>query len=1044
MLSDFFIKRPVFAGVTGLVILLLGLVVLPFLPVNQYPDIAPPQVQVTAAYAGANAETVEAAVTTPLEQAINGVEGLRYLQSISSSDGFSAVTATMEPWRNEDLAVADVKNRVDQATGRLPAEVNATGVNVQKTSNSIVLGVAFFSPDGSIDQQTISNYLERNVVDKLKRLEGVGAVNMFGERRYAMRLWLDPMKLAAQSLTVADVVNAVRQQNIAIPAGQIGAKPLHKTSMVQLPILVEGRLPDADAFNKLALRQTPNGGVIRLADVGYAELGAENYATSIRWRGMESVGFRVDQLPQANALKVSSSVRQALDEMAKELPKGISYAIGFDPTGFISDSIDAVSHTLLEAIFFVVLVIFLFLQAWRTTLIPAIIIPISLVGTFLFMKLFGFSINMLTLFGLILATGIVVDDAIVVVENIARKLEDNPELSTEEAASQGMAEVFGAVIATSLVLIAVFVPVAFFPGTTGKLYQQFALTIAFSVAISTFNAVTLTPALCALLLGRKAEKSNRVFDTVNRAINATIRGYQLTLQQVMRLRYAALGVFLALILATGYLFTAIPKGFVPSEDQGYFIIVAQGPEGVSADYMTGVIKKIEAIMLPNEEVNGVFAVNGFGFNGNAPNKMLAFVPLKPIGERMHEGSGHTMFDVINRVRGPLTAIPDAFVVPFEPPAVRGLGSTGGFSYHLQDKRGQSNLAELASTQFALMGTSQQRPELTGVFATFTADSPLLRVTLDREKAVSLGLAPAEVLQVLQVLMGSLYINDFTYQDRSHRVIVQADSHFRDSPDVLKQLYVRNNQGAMLPASTVLSVAEDSGAQVISHFNLFRSTEISGSASPGYSSGQALNAMQAMSKELLPEGMGFEWSGIAFEQLRSGGETLLFMGLGLIFVYLVLAAQYESLLDPLIILLSVPTAMLGALALIQFRGMDNNVFTQVGLVLLVGLASKNAILIVEFANQLREQGRGIIRAAFEASALRFRPIVMTSLAFIIGVLPLVTATGAGAMARQAMGTAVFGGMVASTVLSLYLVPVIYITLKQLQVWVMAKVKRSEVA
>ena len=1044
MLSDFFIKRPVFAGVTGLVILLLGLVVLPFLPVNQYPDIAPPQVQVTAAYAGANAETVEAAVTTPLEQAINGVEGLRYLQSISSSDGFSSVIATMEPWRNEDLAVADVKNRVDQATGRLPAEVNATGVNVQKTSNSIVLGVAFFSPDGSIDQQTISNYLERNVVDKLKRLEGVGAVNMFGERRYAMRLWLDPMKLAAQSLTVADVVNAVRQQNIAIPAGQIGAKPLHKTSMVQLPILVEGRLPDADAFNKLALRQTPNGGVIRLADVGYAELGAENYATSIRWRGMESVGFRVDQLPQANALKVSSSVRQALDEMAKELPKGISYAIGFDPTGFISDSIDAVSHTLLEAIFFVVLVIFLFLQAWRTTLIPAIIIPISVVGTFLFMKLFGFSINMLTLFGLILATGIVVDDAIVVVENIARKLEDNPELSTEEAASQGMAEVFGAVIATSLVLIAVFVPVAFFPGTTGKLYQQFALTIAFSVAISTFNAVTLTPALCALLLGRKAEKSNRVFDTVNRAINATIRGYQLTLQQVMRLRYAALGVFLALILATGYLFTAIPKGFVPSEDQGYFIIVAQGPEGVSADYMTGVIKKIEAIMLPNEEVNGVFAVNGFGFNGNAPNKMLAFVPLKPIGERMHEGSGHTMFDVINRVRGPLTAIPDAFVVPFEPPAVRGLGSTGGFSYHLQDKRGQSNLAELASTQFALMGTSQQRPELTGVFATFTADSPLLRVTLDREKAVSLGLAPAEVLQVLQVLMGSLYINDFTYQDRSHRVIVQADSHFRDSPDVLKQLYVRNNQGAMLPASTVLSVAEDSGAQVISHFNLFRSTEISGSASPGYSSGQALNAMQAMSKELLPEGMGFEWSGIAFEQLRSGGETLLFMGLGLIFVYLVLAAQYESLLDPLIILLSVPTAMLGALALIQFRGMDNNVFTQVGLVLLVGLASKNAILIVEFANQLREQGRGIIRAAFEASALRFRPIVMTSLAFIIGVLPLVTATGAGAMARQAMGTAVFGGMVASTVLSLYLVPVIYITLKQLQVWVMAKVKRSEVA
>ncbi|MFN8615116.1 MAG: efflux RND transporter permease subunit [Vampirovibrionales bacterium] len=1041
MISEFFIERPIFASVSAIVVLLMGLIVIPFLPVNQYPDIAPPKVQISAVFPGANAETVEAAVTNPLEQEVNGVQGMRYIQSTSTNDGLSLVNVTFDHGVDLNEAVINVKNRVDMAQGRLPAEVKATGVKVEKASDTIILGIGFFSPDGSRSQQFISNYVDRVVLDRLKRIEGVGTIRMFGERKYAMRLWLDPIKLAARKLSVSQVVQAIQSQNQEIPAGQIGQAPLEHGQQYQLPILVKGRLADVNAFNNVVVGHGPSGSVIRLGDVGRAELGAEDYSKITRWQGHNSVGFGVNQLPEANALQVAQAVRAELKAMVNELPQGVTYEVAFDPTTFIDDSIHEVVKTLLEAIVCVVIVIFLFLQNWRTTLIPSITIPVSLVGTFFFMKVFGFSINLLTMFGLILATGIVVDDAIVVIENIVRLMEqrgpNGERMSAKEAAVEGMREVFGAVIATALVLIAVFVPVAFFPGTTGLLYQQFALTIAFSVAISAFNAITLTPALSAQMLTH-ADTENRsgfwgaFFNRVDGVINGANQGYKTLLGVVMAHQRIVMLAFLGLLFITGLYFNALPKGFVPSEDQGYFIIAAQGPEGVSLDYMTNVTRQVEAIMKPQKEVNGVFAINGFGFTGNAPNTALMFVPLKPMTDRLNmPGHGHAMKDIIERVRGRLFSIPDAIVIPFEPPAVRGLGNMGGFQFQLQDKAGTAPLSDLAKYQFAMMGASQQEKALTGVFATFTTDSPLLKVTVDRERAVSLGVAMEEIFRTLQVLMGSMYVNDFTYNNRSYKVIAQADSQYRDKPELLNSLYVRNGMMTMIPIGTVMTVKEDTGAQIISHFNLSRSTEINGSPAPGASSGDAMDAMKKLAKQILPAGFGYEWSGLYLEQSESGGQSVLFLALGLIFVFLVLAAQYESYLDPLIIILSVPLAALGALLALQLRSMDNNVFCQVGLVLLVGLASKNAILIVEFANQLREQGRSIVEAAYESAVIRFRPIVMTSLAFIIGVLPLVFAHGAGAAARQALGTTVFGGMLLSTGLSLLLVPVLYVLLKTLE-------------
>jgi HAE1 family hydrophobic/amphiphilic exporter-1 len=1026
MLSEYFIRRPVFATVAALVIVLLGLLAIPMLPVNQYPDLAPPSVVVTSVYVGANAETVEAAVTTPHEQELNGVAGMKYIQSFSTNDGLSQITLTFDHNRNLDQSVVEVQNRVASAEGRLPAEVRATGVTVRKSSDSFVLGVAFFSPDKRHDPKFVSNYVDRYVIDRLKRIRGVAQVNMFGDRKYAMRLWLDPQKLAARRLSVNDVVRAVQTQNVEVPAGSIGAPPLDHPQSYQMSILVEGRLSSAEEFNNLVLAQSPNGGVVRLRDVGRAELGAESYNQTIRWKRHNSVGFGITQLPDANALELARTIKAELQAIGDQLPAGMTYEVGYDPTLFIDESIHEVTKTLWEAIGFVILVIYLFLQSWRTTLIPAITIPVSLIGTFFFMKLFGFSINTLTMFGLTLATGLVVDDAIVVIENIARFAEEK-KLPPLQAAIEGIREVFGAVIATSLVLIAVFVPVAFFPGTTGLMYQQFALTIAISIAISTFNALTLTPALSAMLLGQSKTKNNRFFAGVNVVLNAINDGFRHILAWAIAARGLVLAGFLALLVVTGWLFTSIPKGFVPTEDQGYFIVLGQGPEGASHDTMTRVIQKVEDILYPIADVNGMFAINGFGFTGNASNKFLAFVPLKPVSTR--HGHEHSADAIINRGRMPLLSIKEAIVIPFAPPPIRGIGSTGGFQFQLQDRQGTASLGQLAGTQWELLGKMGQNPAITGAFATFTADSPTLRVKVLRDRAESLGIPMEEIFRTMQVYMGSAYINDFTYLNRIYRVYAQADGRFRDNPRGLEQLYVRANNQNMVPIRNVISVKEDSGAPVISHFNLFRSTEITGEAAPGFSTGQVADAMDLLSKQL-PAGFSYEWSGLYQEQQASGNMAWMFFTLGLVFVYLVLAAQYESYLDPLIIILSVPVAVFGALVALKLRAFDNNVFTQIGLLILIGLASKNAILIVEFANQLRERGMGIAEAAFQASVIRLRPILMTSLAFIFGVLPLVFAEGAGAMARQGIGTAVFGGMIAATVLSLLVVPIQYIVVKQL--------------
>lgn len=1026
MLSHFFINRPVFATVAALFMVLIGAIAIPSIPISQYPPIAPPKVTVAAMYNGASSEVVESAVTTPLEQAINGVERMRYLQSISTADGLSSITVTFEQGTDLDQAVVNVQNRVNSAEGRLPPEVRSTGINVEKSSDAIVLGIGFFSESNTYDDLYISNYIDRYVIDALKRINGVAKIQLYGERKYAMRLWLDPLKMAAQSLSAMDITTALRAQNVEVPAGQIGLAPVPGKQDFQMSILVKGRLANAEEFDNIIVKKGAMGSVVRLKDVGRAELGAEDYSKGAWWHESAAVGFSVAQLPDANALQVATDVRDKLIELSANYPEGLDYQVAFDATTFVDESMNEVFWTLVQAIGFVVLVIWLFLQQWKTTLIPAITIPVSLIGSFIFIKLFGYSINMLTLFGITLATGLVVDDAIVVVENIARYVEEKG-YTPAEAAKAAMDEIFGAVIATSLVLLAVFVPVAFFPGTTGKLYEQFAMTIAFAVIISTFNALTLSPALSALFLKKEKPKDNPFFKLVNTFIDWIKAVYEKVLAVVMKLRPIMVAIFLGLLMLTGLMFMILPQGFVPSEDQGYFIIAAQAPEGTSQQYMGRVIKKVETIMRKNDEVVGIFGVNGFSFTGNAANKALMFVPLTPIGER--RDPSHSATAIIERVRPQLMGMTEAIVVPFEPPAIRGMGNLGGFQFHLQDRSGQAPLEQLAGLQWQLVGKANESDILTGMFATFGTNTPQLEINVDRELAESLDVPVSEIFRTLQVYLGSFYVNDFTLYNRSYRVYAQAEGEFRNSPEKLESFYVKSNYGQMLPLSVFVDVKEITGPQTISHYNLFRSTEINGTAAPGFSSGQAQQTMESLAKESLPKGLGYEWSGLFLEQSESGNASVAIFGLGLLFVYMVLAAQYENWTDPLIILLSVPLAVLGGLLALKIRGLDNDVFSQLGLVMLIGLASKNAILIVEFANQLMAEGRNKIEAAKEASLIRLRPILMTSLSFVFGVIPMVVATGAGAAARHSLGTSVFGGMLLATILSLLFVPVLYVLFKR---------------
>jgi HAE1 family hydrophobic/amphiphilic exporter-1 len=1024
MFVDFFIRRPIFATVCALLIILAGAAVIPTLPIAQFPILAPPQVTVNSAYIGASAQTVESAVTTPLEQQINGAEGMKYLTSSSGNDGSSSITATFDLNRDPDLAAVDIQNRVNAAQGRLPNQVKSIGIIISKASNSFVFGAAVYSEDGRYTPLFLSNYLDVYVRDALKRIPGVANVIIFGERKYSMRLWLDPVRMASRQLTATDVVNALQEQNVEIAAGQIGQPPMQTGQAFQISVRVIGRLSEAGQFANIVLKTNLDGTPVRLKDVGRAELGAEDYSSDLMFNGRDAVGIGVLQLSNANALEVDRLALAELDRLSKRFPPGMKYKDAFDTTDAVGQSINDVLTTLGLAILLVILVIFIFLADWRSTIIPAVTIPVSLIGTFTFVKLLGFSINTLTLFGITLATGLVVDDAIVVIENIERHIQEG-EKDTHKAASVAMGEVAGAVIATSLVLIAVFVPVAFFPGTTGILFRQFALTIAFSIAISTFNALTLSPALAAILLGRTHGEKGWFFRGVERAIGGITSGYRTALRGVLRFRFVAVVVFLAGLGTTYWIFERVPKGFVPNEDQGYFIILVQSPSGASLEYTRNIQKQVTQVLANVPEIQGVFALSGFSFSGNAANRGLTFGTLKPFSQR--KGDAHNATAVVNRIRGPLFAISGALVIPFLPPPVQGLGAFGGFQYELQDQ-GSHTLDELAKVTQDMVRQGNSRKDLAGLFSSYTANDPQFLVTIDREKTKSLHVPLQQITDTLGVYMGSAYVNDFDFNNRSYRVYVQADQRFRSQPKDIGQFYVRSDTGAMIPLENLATVTETTTPQVISHYNLFRSAEIDGSAAPGTSSGEAIDAMGQLSAKVLPQGFNYEWTGLSLEELASGQTTLVLFGLGIVVVYLTLSAQYESFVLPFIVLLAVPMALLGALGAQWLRGLENDVYCQIGLVMLVGLSSKNAILIVEFSEQLRERGMPLIEATVEAARIRLRPILMTSFAFILGVVPLMLASGAGEAGRHSVGTTVFGGMIMSTMLNLFFIPVLYLIIE----------------
>jgi HAE1 family hydrophobic/amphiphilic exporter-1 len=1023
MFVDFFIRRPVFASVCAMLIILAGAVVIPTLPIAQFPDLAPPQVGVSSFYIGASAQTVESAVTIPLEQQINGAEGMKYMTSTSGNDGSSNILITFDLARDPDLATVDIQNRVNTALGRLPGAVKSVGITTAKTSQNFVFGAAVISDNNRYSTLFMSNYLDVYVRDALKRIPGVAGVDIFGERKYSMRLWLDPVRMAGRGLTAPDVVNALSEQNVEVAAGQVGQQPAISGQQYQVSVRAVGRLSESAQFDNIILKTNADGTLVRLKDVGRAELGAEDYASDLQFNGQDAVGIGVTQLSTANALDVDRRAIAELDRLSKSFPPGMHYKLAFDTTDAVGESIRDVLFTVGSAILLVILVIFIFLGDWRTTMIHFIATPVSLVGTFAFVKLLGFSINTLTLFGITLATGLVVDDAIVVIENIERHIAGG-EHDSRKAASAATAEITSAVIATSLVLVAVFVPVAFFPGTTGILFRQFALTIAFSIAISAFNALTLAPSLAAIFLAGPHRQKWWWLRKFDEGVRAGTDAYRGLLHYVLEHKLAMVMLFFSGLGATYLLLQHVPRAFVPDEDQGYFIIVVQAPAGASLEYTKAINKQVTDVLARVPDAEETFSIAGFSFSGAAANQGLIFVGLRPYDQR--KGKDHTAVAILNRLRPQLFGISGAIVFATLPPAINGLGAFGGFQFVVQDQAAHK-LEELAGATQALIRQSGERKELVSLYTPFTANDPQYLVTIDREKAKSLHVPLSQITDTLGVYVGSAYVNDFDFNARSYRVYVQADKGFRSAAQDMKQFYVRSDSGAMVPLDNLISITQTATPQVISHYNLFRSAEIDGSAAPGYSSGQAIAAMEQLAARM-PRGFSFSWTGLSLEELQAGGTSLILFGLGTLVVYLTLSAQYESFVLPFIVLLAVPMALLGALSAQWLRGLQDDVFCQVGLVMLVGLSSKNAILIVEFAEQLRERGVPLAESAVQAATIRLRPILMTSLAFILGVVPLVIASGAGENGRHSVGTTVFGGMIMSTVLNLFFIPVLYLIIE----------------
>lgn len=1026
MFSKFFIQRPIFATCIALIVVVAGVVCIPLLPVAQFPQIAPPTVQVQAVYTGASAEVVEKTVTQPMEEQINGVEGMMYMSSQSSNDGTSVINVTFEVGYDLDIAAVDVQNKVSIAQPQLPEEVRRFGITVQKQSTSFILIVSLTSPDGRYDDLFLSNYAAINIVDVLRRIPGAGTVQILGERKYSMRFWLDPDKLTSMGLTATDVIDAIQDQNIQVAAGGIGDPPSPKGQTFQYTITTKGRLEEVSEFENIVLRTGDDGAVLRLGDVARVELGAENYRWYTTLDNKKSTSIAIYQLPDANALEVARAAKEAMVELSKRFPEGIEYSIPYDTTMFVKASMKEVIITLIIAIILVISVIFIFLQDWRATIIPAIAIPVSLIGTFAVLMAFGFSTNTLTMFGLVLAIGIVVDDAIIVVENASRLI-DTEHLSAREATIKAMEEVTSPVIATTLVLLAVFVPVAFMPGITGQFYRQFALTIAFSVSISSINALTMSPAISSLVLrgtpsqhGLFFTKFNQFFDWAREKYDAGVKIF------IEKWRLMLVG-FVALLVAAAIMFSIVPTGFIPDEDQGYFFVVIMGPDGASLERTTAIAGEVEKDAMAMEGVANVLVIGGYNLLSATVDSSAAtvIVMLNDWDERTTPELSLTA--IMDRLQQKVQMVPQALIFAFNPPPVQGLSTTGGFQYELQDYTG-GDIEKLYDVSQQIIAAGKDYKSLGPLSTMFKVNYPQFHVDLDRTKAKTLNIPINDVFDTLQAYLGSLYVNDFNKFGRVYRVYVQAERDYRSDVSDISRFYVRSQDEELIPLSALVKVDRQRGVSTVKHYNLYRTVEITGANAPGYSSGDAIKAMTDISQKILPAGYGFEWTGTAYQEIKAGNLAPFIFGLALIFVYLFLAAQYESWSLPLVIMFSVPLALLGALVAQKWRGLANDIYCQIGLVMLIGLASKNAILIVEFAKDLREQGRSIVEAAREAARLRLRPILMTAFSFILGIIPLVVATGAGAASRHSLGTAVFGGMVAATFLSLILVPVLYVIIQ----------------